>query len=128
MNQRQFGFTFIEMIIAIVIVGVSVTPLLMVLGNLVDKTILPEVHNIATHLAERELERVTSQRYSAVVSQAQTTYGGSFSKYSYEVQVTSVPVALANDPTMIEYKQVRVIIRNSVVGAVQLTTLVTNHP
>lgn len=123
----QKGFTLIETLIAVVVMGIAVGALLLVLTSVVDQTVLPEIHNVGSHLLEREFERVTSQRFAAVVNEPSTAFPGSFSDYSWQVAVSPVPAALASDPGMSQYKQVLVTVTHASGGAVSLSTVVTNN-
>ena len=124
--MKSRGFTLIEAIIAVVVLGIAVGTLLQVMGHAIQATIRPDVMSTATHLAEGELERVTNLRYSQIVNAGPTAFAAPFSNYTYETRVSAVPVALANDPAMAQYKQVEVIIAYPSMGGVTLTTMVTN--
>ena len=127
MKNRSRGFTLIELAMAIVIIAIAIAPLSVILGNIISKTVLPEVLNVSNYLAEQELERISTLRFSQINSQAQTSYAGNFSRYSYQITVTAVPAALANDPLMQQYKQVSITIQNFYLSAVTVTTLVSNY-
>lgn len=115
----------IEVVIAMVVIAIAVGTLLAVLAEMTNATVMPEVVNIATHLAERELDRVSGLRFSAVANEGPTSYTGAFSNYSYQVTVSAVPAAIAVDPGMTQYKQVQVTVTPTTAGAVSLTTLLT---
>lgn len=121
------GFTLIELIIAIAVLSIAIGSLFLVLANLVNTSVLPQVLNVGAGLAEEQLERVTQLRYSDVVNQGPANFGGNFSSYSYRIQVAAVPAALANDPGMANYKQVTVTVTHSTAGSVSATTVATNH-
>lgn len=126
-RRKPQGFTFIELIIAIAILSVAVTVLLVVFASVTEQTVMSELLSVDTYLAEQELERITGMRFSQVASSGPTAYGGDFSDYEYEITVSPVPVALAADPAMSQYKQVEVTVRHATAGAVSLTTIVTNN-
>jgi len=124
--MKSRGFTLIETIAAVVVLAIAVGTLLHVMGYAIQFTIRPDVMSTATHLAEGELERVTNLRYSQIANQGPTASPAPFSNYTYEIRVSAVPVALANDPAMAQYKQVEVIIAHPSMGGITLTTVVTN--
>ena len=124
---KQKGFSLIEMVIAIVVLTIAVGTLLVVFGDVLSSTVMPEIVNVSSELAERELERVSGLRFSSVVNEGPTSYTGSFSNYSYQVTVSAVPLALANDAGMTQYKQVAITVSHATAGAVTLTTVVTNN-
>jgi prepilin-type N-terminal cleavage/methylation domain-containing protein len=126
MRKSVRGFTLIEVVIAIVIISVAIVPLVLSFGNILRVTVLPPILDTATFLAEKELERVTSARYSAVQDEGPTAYAGDFSEYQYEINVSAVPLTLANDAAMSQYKQVEIIVSHESVGSVSLKTIVTN--
>lgn len=127
MKMNQKGFSLIEMVIAIIILSVAVGTLLVAFSNVLSSTLTPEIIGVGTNLAEKEMERVTGLRYSAVADVATTAYTGNFSNYSYKIDVTAVPVALASDAGMTNYKQVKVTVTHASAGAVSLTSIVTNN-
>ena len=125
--RNKKGFSIIELLIAIVILSMAVGTLVVVLDEVIHAEVLPETLNISTALAEQEMERVTALRFASVVNEGPIAYTGDFSSYTYEIKVTAVPVDLANDPGMSNYKQVQIIVQHSVLGSVNLETIVTNH-
>lgn len=126
-NKNSKGFTLIEAVISIVVLSIAIGALITVFTNVVKFSVAPEVLNVSDQLAERELDRVTGLRYSEITSHASTAFGGNFPNYSYQVVVSAVPAAIANDPTMAQYKQVQVIVTHTINGSITLSTIVTNH-
>ena len=125
--RQEKGFTMIELIIAIVILSIAIGTLGVVIANMTTQAVLPGVLNTSTQLAEQEMERVSGLRFSAIANEASTSYTGNFSAYSYQVTVSAVPVALANDPGQAQYKQVQVTVTHTAGGSISLTTIVTNN-
>ncbi len=122
----QKGFSLIEMVIAIIVLSIVVGTVLSVFADVMQSTVTPEIINVSTSLAEKEMERVSGLRFSDVVDEGPTSYTGNFSNYSYQVTVSAVPVALASDAGMAEYKQVQVTISHATAGSVSLRSVVTN--
>lgn len=127
MKNSKSGFTLIELVIAISVLSIAIGSSLLIFANVTNQTAMPEILNVSTGLAEQELERVTALRFSDIMNQSPTNFTGNFSSYSYEIQVTPVPLTLANDPAMAEYKQTRIIIRHNTVGSVSLTTVISRN-
>ena len=120
------GFTLIEVIFSVVVLSIGLVTLIQVMTHVLNRFSMTEALNMGTSLAERELERVANLRYSNVVNAGPTFYASPFQNYTYQVSVTAVPVALANDLGMAQYKQVTVTIHHTMKGDVSLTTIVTN--
>lgn len=111
---------------AMVIIGISVASLLTVAASITNATTKPEIVNIASALAEQQIEKTTMLRYSDIANVSSTSFGGSFSSYTYQVAVSAVPLTLALDSLMETYKQVVVTVNHPQGGSVQLSTIVAN--
>ena len=137
LNTRKFlrnksGFTFIEVLIAIVILAVALPPLLITMMTVVMESNVNAISDQASFLAERELERILSYRFDAVVDEGPTAYTGNYSDYSYEVAVSAFTVS---DPAAItnvcgfdtsQCKKIQITITNTNGANVYLTTIATN--
>jgi len=124
------GFTLIETIIGIVVIGIIALGLFATFTGVFTNAVRDEVLTIATNLAKGELERVSRLSYAGVVDQnrgAPVSFGGNFANYSWQIRVDAVPVAIANNPTMTQYKQVESRVTNPTVGDVSLKTIITNN-
>lgn len=128
MNNR--GFTLIETVISIVIIGVVFLGLMAVFTGVATNLTRDEAVSIATMLARGEMERVARLSYASIVDAyrgSPVSFGGNFSNYYWQVRVDSVPVAIANDPGRANYKQVEVRVTNALTGDISLKTIVTNN-
>lgn len=124
------GFTLIETIISMVVIGIAFLGLLAVITGVFTHATRDEVMSIATMLAKGEMERVTRLSFASVVDENRdgpASFSGNFSNYSWQVRVDAVPAAIVTDPTMASYKQVEVRITNTIAGDVSLKTIVTNN-
>ena len=119
------GFTLIETIISILIIGIAFLGLVAVLTGVFTNATRDEVMTVAAGLAKGEMEKVAGEGFS--VTSGSGTYSGNFSNYSWQVTVSAVPVDIAVDPGMTDYKQVEVVVTNAMIGSVSLKTIVTNH-
>jgi prepilin-type N-terminal cleavage/methylation domain-containing protein len=125
--KKQKGFTLVELVMGMVVLSVAVGALIAGVTAMVRQSVLPEIINTSTYLAEREMERVTSQRFSKIGDEASTAFAAPFGNYSYEVEVDAVPGAIANDPGMNEYKQVKITVSHPQGGSIDLTTIATRN-
>lgn len=124
------GFTLIETIIAIMVIGVAFLGLVAVFTGVFTNAARDEVMSIATMLAKGETERVSGLSFANVADEnrdSPVAFTGNFTNYSWQVRVDAVPVAIASDPTMANYKQVEARITNAIIGDVSLKTIVTNN-
>ena len=124
------GFTLIETIIGIVVIGIISLGLLAVFTGVFTNAARDEVLTVATSLAKGELERTTRLNYASIVDQNRGTpvsFGGDFANYSWQIRVDPVPVAIANDAGMTNYKQIESRVTNTMLGDISLKTIVTNN-
>jgi prepilin-type N-terminal cleavage/methylation domain-containing protein len=127
--QRR-GFTLIELIMAIVIGGIVVLPLMMMFVNASLKNPKLESVNLALNLAVGKMEAVTGKSFAYISSEAVTAIGGNYSDYNSQVivhYVTSTDVQTSVDPTITSYKSVQVSITSSnFTGSIDLFGLATD--
>lgn len=124
------GFTLIETIISILIIGIAFLGLVAVVTGVFTNATHDEAMATATLLAKQEMERVSGLGFANVVDEnrdSAVAYGGNFSNYSWQVRVDAAPIAIADDATMTNYKQIETRITNAIVGDVSLKTIVTNY-
>ena len=119
MNKK--GFSLIELVLVIVVIGVSSATLVAVMSKVVTSMNGPQVIAAATALAEKEAERVLTNSFANITAESNTSYTGNFSKYSHQVLVTNVD---SND------KIVEIRISNAALpgsGYISLAFLRTNY-
>ena len=124
------GFTLIETIIAIVVIGIAFLGLVSVVTGVFTNAMHDEVMGIATMLAKGEMERVSGLTFANVVDEnrdAPASFTGNFSNYSWQVRVDAVPAAIATDPGMTNYKQVEARITSVIAGDLSLKMIATNY-
>ncbi|HAZ09749.1 MAG TPA: hypothetical protein DCY56_01395 [Candidatus Omnitrophica bacterium] len=124
------GFTLVETVIGIVVIGIIALGLFATFTGVFTNAVRDEVVTVATSLAKGEMERVTRLSFASVVDQNRGTpvsFGGNFTNYSWQIRVDAVPVAIASDPGMAQYKQVESRVTNPMVGDISLKTIVTNN-
>jgi len=124
------GFTLVETVIGIVVIGIIALGLFATFTGVFTNAVRDEVVTVATSLAKGEMERVTRLSYASIVNQnrgAPVSFGGNFTNYSWQIRVDPVPVAIADDDDMDNYKQVESRVTNPMVGDVSLKTILTNN-
>lgn len=122
------GFTLIEAIIVMIILGICLTPFAILVVNVMSQNIYSQAQATAIALAESEMERVTNLRFSLVNDEAQVPFSVPFSAYNHEIIVDYVNAGNLNTPVggPTDYKRVQIVVRSSISGPITLTTLVTN--
>jgi len=115
---------------AILVLSIAFLGLVAVVIGVFTNATHDEAMTIATMLAKGEMERVMGLSFANVDDENEDSpvaFTGNFSNYSWEVIVSAVPVAIASDPTMTNYKQVEAMVTNAIAGDINLKTIVTNY-
>ncbi|OGQ21437.1 MAG: hypothetical protein A3I05_09000 [Deltaproteobacteria bacterium RIFCSPLOWO2_02_FULL_44_10] len=126
------GFTLIEMILIILILGVSIPPMLVAFASLQERQADQNPVLIATYLTQQQLEQaVIRKTFAQVASQGLTAFAAPFDTYRYQTNVSYVAqnnLDVSVDPTVTNFKRVEVIVTNTTIPTlnVRLVTLVTN--
>ncbi len=135
-NKRSFSL--IEVIITISVLSICLTPLCIMIVNVVQKNVLSQVQATAVSLAQGEIERVSNLRFSSVNCEAQSAFSTPFSAYSRQVLVDYVNSGALNtslgQPSLCasaggsttNYKRVQMVITHPIIGSLTLITLLTN--
>ncbi|MFC1666757.1 prepilin-type N-terminal cleavage/methylation domain-containing protein [Candidatus Omnitrophota bacterium] len=121
------GFTLIETMIAVVVIGIAFLGLLTVVTGVFINAPRDEVMAVAVGLAKGEMERVSGLSFADVSNEPPANFSGNFSNYSFRVIMSAVPTDIAVDPSKSNYKQVEVRVTNVIIGDVSLKTIVTNN-
>lgn len=127
--SRRTGFTLIEVIIVILILGIALMPLGVLMVNALSKNTYPSAQITAAALAEGEMDRITNQKFSTVAAVGSTAFSAPFAAYSYSVAVDYVDAGALNTPVVgpTNYKRVAVTVTSAASGNVTLVTLMTNY-
>jgi prepilin-type N-terminal cleavage/methylation domain-containing protein len=102
-RRRTKGFTLIELIMTIVVVGLIAVPLSLSLTAQVQGMVKSGAYTAALNLARFEMERVNNLAYAGITSASFPNYQG----YPYDVN-RSVTYAQGNDSSLESLKQVTV--------------------
>lgn len=127
--MKRKGFSLVEMIIAMVVIGIAFYALISVFITVAPRNVNLEYLTKATHLAFEKMEETTVKPFTSIVSQSATSFTGDFSQFQYQVIMNYVtaaePDTLAGGST--SYKRVKVRTWGGLSGVVELTTLVTTY-
>jgi len=126
-DKKAKGFTFIELIMIIVIVGIAVVPLIQMFTTSLKGSADTEATSIALELAQDKMEE-TKQLGFGGISSTSGTFSSPFTAYSYQVTVSYVNDTFTDSggsPT--NYKKVEVKVTHSSGTSTTLTTVVSNH-
>ena len=125
-DKKAKGFTFIELIMIIVIVGIAVVPLIQMFTTSLKGSADAESNSIALELAQDKMEE-TKQLGFAATSSTSGTFASPFTAYSYQVTVSYVDQNFAASGSATNYKKVEVKVTHTSGTSTTLTTVVSNH-
>lgn len=119
------GFTIIETVIFIVVLGIVLAPFSILIVNVMAKNAYSQAWATSVAIAEGEMERVTNLRFQSVEGEIPVAL---FTTTNYQVNVDYVNANDLNTPVAgpTDYKRVQIVVNNYIAGTVTLTTLVTN--
>jgi len=119
--RRKRGFSLIELIMTIVVVGIISVPLSLLISQHVESMVQSQDYTLAINLARFEMEEVNNMDYASIVSK---TSSSPYKGYNYDVirTVSFVPPGDAGSSESL--KQITVTVRRSG-EATDLVTLVT---
>ncbi|MBI5699931.1 type II secretion system protein [Candidatus Saganbacteria bacterium] len=127
--MRKTGFSLVELIIAVVVIGIAFYALISVFITVAPRNVNVEDITKATHLAFEKMEETTVKPFTSVASVSATSFTGDFSNFQYQVIMnyvtSSEPDVLA--PGATSYKRVKVRTWGGLSGTVELVTLVTTY-
>jgi len=121
MINNNKGFTLIETVLVIFVVGISSLGLVSVMQQVLFDVHKPQVMSSAVSLAEMEAERVIRLSFGTVADEnrdAPLSYSGDFSSYSRQVRVNAVDA---------DTKRIEIRVHHPAVGYVWLAFLKTNY-
>ena len=127
----QKGFSLIELVLAIVIIGIVIIPTALRYQEAMHGSCQTKVLTIATGLAEDKMEESLGLGYSNVADESLTSFGSPFDDYGYQVTVHYVNEGAFDtsvDPTVTDYKSVEIQVSHSLLDqAVVTKSVLTNH-
>ena len=116
LSRKNRGFTLIELIMTIVVVGIVALPISLTLGKQVQSVFVSRDYTMALHLARFKMETIFNTAYASITSATDSSYQG----YTYNV-TTTVSYAFGTSLTAESVKLVTV----SVTKTGSATVLVT---
>jgi len=119
------GFTLIEMIIIIVIVGIGVVPLMNMFYGAGLSMGQSDFVTVATGLAQGKMDGYIQSGYASA-SSGSGTFSAPCAAYSWTTTVTPVDAGFAADASSTTYKKVAVTVSASGKN-LTLTTVIANH-
>ena len=119
LHRRMKGFTLIELIMTIVVVGIVAIPLSLLIASHVESATYSKDTTLAFNLARFEMEGVNNTAYTSITDDSFSNYQG----YSYDVD-RAVDYVSGSDITPESLKEVTITVTRAGGGSV-LATLVT---
>ena len=126
MRKRDKGFTFIELIMVIVIVGIAIIPLIQMFTTSLKGSADAEATSIALELAQDKMDETKQLSFAATASTS-GSFASPFTAYSYQVTVSYVDQNFTASVPATNYKKVAVKVTHSSGTGTTLTTVVSNH-
>jgi prepilin-type N-terminal cleavage/methylation domain-containing protein len=119
-NKKQKGFTLVELVMTIVVVGIISIPLAILVREHLRSTVQSNNYAMAMNLARFEMERVKNMSYASVVAANFTNYQG----YNFDVTRTVTFV----QGTAVTAESLKRVVVTVTQGGVTLATLMTYIP
>lgn len=119
------GFTLIEMIIIIVIVGIGVVPMVNMFYGAGLSMAQSDFVTVATGLAQGKVDGYIQAGYASAGS-GSGTFSAPHAAYSWAATVTPVDDGFADDAGSTTYKKVQITV-SSAGSSLTLTTVLANH-
>ena len=125
-DKKAKGFTFIELIMIIMIVGIAIIPLIQMFTTSLKGSADTEATSIALELAQDKMEETKQLGFTAIASTS-GSFASPFTAYSYQVTVSYVDQYFAASGSATNYKKIEVKVTHSSGTGTTLTTVVSNH-
>jgi len=124
------GFSLVEVIIVIIVLGVCLTPFSILLVNVMQQNVRSQQWATEVALAESKLEQACSMRFSEIIEEPVTGFEAPFSMFGYQLNVSYVDASNLDVPVAgpTDYKRVEVAVFSAfdMQNPIKLVTLVTN--
>ena len=123
------GFTLIEIIIFIVVVGIILPVILVPFATGVKENLTPEKVAKATFLAQYKMQELTKDTYSSIPTETQPyTEITGFSNYQWLWDVSWIDDTLSSSASDVGYKLILVRVADPDNREIELQTVVTKRP
>ena len=130
MKDKRGGFSLVELVLVIVVAAIAIPALIMVFSEVSRKGVYDETITIATSLAQGKMEDTLKKDFANITDVnrgSPAAFASPYDSYSWQVRVDAVSTDLAVDAGKAQYKQVQVVVTNSLAGDVTLTNIATNN-
>jgi len=127
----QKGFTLIEIIVLIVLVGIILPAIIVPFATGIKGSGKPEMVNKAMFLAQQKMEEFMKFNYSnpALNQIALTSYSNTdFPNYQWQWSITYVDSSFVSSVLDVGYKMILVRVKDPENSTYELTSVVTNFP
>jgi Tfp pilus assembly protein PilV len=127
--RNKKSFTIIEAVMSMIIIAITITPFAILVATVMaQQNGFSQAQATAVALAEGEMERVTSERFSLCVSEAAAAFSAPFAAYTKQIVVEYVNAGALDTsvagPT--DYKRIQVRVSNAMAGTNTLVTILAN--
>lgn len=128
-GRQERGFTLIEIIILIVLLGVFMAGIMSPFLTSVSRSGQPEIVASAVYLARERLEQLQTVAYGGIVNEASAALTGNYTVFSRQVTVTLVDANMNVSGSDVGYKRVVVTVYHSQLPAagISVTSLFTDY-
>ncbi|HTY13039.1 MAG TPA: type II secretion system protein [Candidatus Omnitrophota bacterium] len=127
--KNNKGLTIIELLIAVVIIGIAFYALIKVFIVLAPRDVDARSLSVGTHLINRRIEEVTMKSFSNVSSESAAAFPAPFNAYTGQIIVDYVTTADVNSvsasPT--PYKRVKARVWGTKLPTIEGVTLVVTY-
>lgn len=127
-TMKKNGFTLIELIMAVVILGIVVLSVLNIFININFKNPKLEAVSTSLYLASAKLEEISNRNFNSITSESLTSFLGDFSDYNYSVQAAYVASQEIEEVSLTptSYKWIKVFVSSYSLGSLEVSTLVSD--
>ena len=128
-DQEERGFTLIELIIFIVLIGIFMSGIMGPFLTSVLKSGQPEIVASAVFLAAERLEQLRQVPYNTIANETSAPLTGNYAVFNRQVTVTLVGANLAVSGSDVGYRQVVVTVYHAQLpaGGIRVTSLFTDY-
>ncbi|MBU0574032.1 MAG: type II secretion system GspH family protein [Candidatus Margulisbacteria bacterium] len=121
------GFTLLEVVVAIALVGIAFYAIIVTFMNIVTNQVDVDAVTKGTYLAEGKLEELTARSFAGISSES-GSFSGNFSQYSYTVVVNSVEASdLVTVASSSNLKRIDIYVTGGVIGSsIEVSTIKGN--
>ncbi|KAF0134135.1 MAG: hypothetical protein FD145_891 [Candidatus Saganbacteria bacterium] len=127
--MRKGGFTLVELLIAVGIMGIAFYALISVFFSLAPRDINARSLTIGAHLLNEKIDEATVLPFNALASQGVAAFPAPFDNYYNQVVVNYAATAEPDNTTetITNYKKVKVTVWGPELNSIEANTLATTY-